>query len=1049
MKKDPYAPYRETPEQPPSRWRSLEHLRLDPAVKATLDPELPNGLPTPGDVNRREVLKLAGASLALSGLTGCNVLRRPEEEILPYTKMPEQVIPGLRMQYATSHGRSEGAVGLLVEAHEGRPTKVEGNPGHPASLGGADIWAQAEVLKLYDPDRARTPLAAGKPSTWPDWDTFANDHFGKLVAAQGKGLALLCEEGHGPTFERLLKGLAAKMPQAKLHRFDPLGADHALMGAQLAFGAGARVHYDLTKASVIFALDSDFLVRGPDHLRLAREFGAKRAVASRSDTSAMNRLYAAEGVFSSTGANADHRARIASGEGIEVLKAVAHAAKADLGAGEGTPPPGTEKFVETVGRDLAAHAGAAVVLVGERQPAAVHALAYALNAALGALGSGAMKVSKGEPVERVGSAESLAALEKSLTAGEVQTLVVFGGNPAFTAPASFATAMAKATHLIHLGVLPEETGARASWHLPTAHFLESWGDTRSWDGTVGLVQPLILPLFGARSELSLLAQLAQESERVDRALVEATWRAADLPLHDNKAWRRALHDGVVPDTAFAFGPAEVQKDPVAQAAKATAAVHPSKDALEVVLTHGHVLDGRLANVSWLQELPDSMNKLCWDNALIVSPALAKELGIESKLVKNGFNSEVVELTAGGRTLTAPTFVLPGLAKYTVSINAGYGKTAGEVAKGVGVAAGGFFTAGTVAQGATLKRTGATVQLCSTQDHFAMPADPFHPETFAEMSGETDKKMRHLGNAERLLAANAAASEYGKEGGKFVHEEDVPKGQLEPSAGATRPVQPIQLTQDIVYQGQQWGMVIDLSSCIGCSACMVACVSENNIPVVGREQVLLGRELHWIRVDRYFEGDIDSPKALHQPLNCQMCENAPCEPVCPVGATVHDDEGLNAMAYNRCIGTRYCNNNCPYKVRRFNYLDFTNTGVIQRDEHLAERNKVLQYQHNPDVTVRYRGVMEKCSYCTQRIEEAKYAYKRQGGDWKALPDGAVTPACAQTCPTQAITFGNINDPKSKVAKLKVSDRNYELLQELNTRPRTTYLGRILNENEELG
>jgi Fe-S-cluster-containing dehydrogenase component len=457
----------------------------------------------------------------------------------------------------------------------------------------------------------------------------------------------------------------------------------------------------------------------------------------------------------------------------------------------------------------------------------------------------------------------------------------------------------------------------------------------------------------------------------------------------------------------------------------------------------------MGNLTWLQELPDGMSKLCWDNAVLVSPALAKELSIESAVKKNAYTADVVDLEADGRKVTVPCFVLPGLAKYTVAMLAGYGKSVGEVAKGVGVDLTPLLVDGTgIVQGVKLTRTGKTRELCSTQDHFSVPANPYKEMTFAQMTAAPPGIERNLGLGRRPLLRTGTTEEYLKEGGKFAKEGNIPSDLVQLGTPNNRPSMPHQLTGDVVYEGQQWGMTIDLASCIGCNACTIACVAENNIPSVGREQVMLGRELHWIRIDRYFQGDIDDPKAAHQPLNCMHCENAPCEPVCPVAATVHDDEGINAMAYNRCIGTRYCANNCPFKVRRFNYLDFTNTGILQRDNALEARNKSLRLQRNPDVTVRYRGVMEKCTYCTQRVEEAKIAAKRAGHDRKALPDGAVTPACAQACPTQAITFGNINDPLSKVAKMKESDRNYEMLQELNIRPRTTFLARVKNENQEL-
>ncbi|MBS1149178.1 MAG: Molybdopterin oxidoreductase, iron-sulfur binding subunit, partial [Myxococcaceae bacterium] len=1053
MKKDPYAPLREQMSQPPTHWRSLEHKEKD--LSEVSPDEFENGTIASDGFNRRDVLKIAGASIALSGMA---CIRRPEDEILPYTRMPESVIPGVRMNYATVINRSEGAIGVVVEANEGRPTKIEGNPLHPSSLGASDIWAQAEVLGLYDPDRARVPHSGGKPSTWEAFDAFATEHFGKLTAAAGKGLAILLEEDGGPTFERLLKAAQAKLPEAKVYRYDPLAADGAQAGAQLAFGPGARVHPELENAKVLFALDSDFLIKGPEHLRLARQFGKSRAVLTRQDAAAMNRLYVAEGVFSSTGANADHRVRVPSGQCGELLKALARelGAKHGLALGElaaavegAAVPAGAEKFVTALAKDLATHKQASAILVGERQPPAVHALAYALNALLDP--AAATRSTTGQA--RTSHLDSITALTKALGAGEVQTLLIFGANPVYTAPGAlkFGEALAKAPVVIHAGVLPDETAQKATWHVPLTHFLESWGDATAWNGLVSIAQPLILPLFGSRASTSLLAQLTGHPERSDRKLVEETWRAAGSELAGVKAWRRALHDGVAGGVR-ALAPMPPLLPAVAAAVAQLKPTVPSKGALELVAVHGHVLDGRLSNLTWTQELPDSMSKLCWDNAVLVSPALAKEAGILSKVDRNGYKADVVELAVDGRKIKAPAFVLPGLAAYTVAILHGYGKTTGAVATGLGVDVGPLLTDNTgVVQGVTLTRTSDTQILCSTQDHFSVPANPFKELTFAQM---VDAKgvERTLGLGERPLLRTGTTDEWSK-GGEFAKKGSIPDNLLQPGAATSRPSRPIQLHDEVTYEGQQWGMTIDLASCIGCNACAIACVAENNIPSVGREQVLLGRELHWIRIDRYFQGDIDDPKAAHQPLPCMHCENAPCEPVCPVAATVHDEEGVNSMSYNRCIGTRYCANNCPFKVRRFNYLDFSATGnlvpgttgnlsgMLTGDKAKVERMKTLKLQRNPDVTVRYRGVMEKCTFCTQRVEEAKIAAKRAGRDRKALPDGAVTPACAQACPTQAITFGNINDPASRVAKAKLSERNYEMLQELNIRPRTTFLARV--------
>ncbi len=1057
--KDPYAPLGDKLNQAPTHWRSFEHKDGALTHSEKFD-EFPQGISEPeaAGVRRRDVLKMAGAA---SLLTAVACVRRPEEEILPFTKAPEQLIPGVRLMYATAMPRAEGAVGLIVESHTGRPTKIEGNPKHPSSLGSSDVWAQAEVVRLYDPDRARGPLQGGKQVGWDVWDTFANDHFGKLKAAGGAGLAFLVEDDHSPTVARMLTVARASFPQAKFYRWDPLASDGATAAAELAFGPGARVHRDLTNVQTILSLDSNWLIEGPDHLRHSRQYAKRRALLTAQDAAKMNRLYVAEGVFSSTGSNADHRVRLASGEGLSLLRAIAGelASKHGLALGElaqgGKAPEGTEKFVAAVAKDLASAKGNVALFVGERQPAAVQALGLALETALGAGGTGALSVSRAaEPTASRSGIEQLSELVAGLNAGSVQTLVVLDANPVYTAPGAlgFADALAKAQTVIHGSVLPEETAAKAHWHLPTTHFLESWGDAVAWDGTVSIVQPLIFPIFGARPTSSLLAQLTGHPEKADRKLVEETHRGTGAALADARAWMTALTDGLVASSTRALTPAPaVNAAAIASALGSVKSVAPSRDALELVALNGQLQDGRLSNVSWLMELPDSMTKLSWDNAVLMSPALAHELEIGSKVSDNSYQADLVELTAGGRSIQAPVFVLPGLAKHTLAIARGYGRTTGGVASGIGVSVNPILVDATgVVQGVTLKKTGKTVGLCSTQDHFSVPADPFKQMTFVQMAA-IQGPDRTLGLGTRPLLRSGEADQVAKGDFSFASEGAIPANLVQlktPNDDRARPSTPIQPHSAVHYAGQQWGMAIDLSTCIGCNACAVACIAENNIPTVGREQVLLGRELHWLRVDRYYQGDIDNPTAAHQPVPCMHCENAPCEPVCPVAATVHDDEGLNTMAYNRCIGTRYCNNNCPYKVRRFNYLDYSKTGDLHVDAESKERWKSLKMQRNPDVTVRYRGVMEKCTYCTQRIDEAKIAAKRAGLDRNALPDGAVVPACAQACPTHAISFGNINDPKSRVHQLKVSPRNYEMLQELNTRPRTTYLARVKNENEEL-
>jgi Fe-S-cluster-containing dehydrogenase component/anaerobic selenocysteine-containing dehydrogenase len=1039
----------------PKYWRSLDHKAGE---VDDFEPEFPTGTAVLPELQRREVLKIAGASLALAGLGGTACVRRPEEEILPYTHQPEEVIPGIATRYATVHPRTQGGLGLLVTAYEGRPTKIEGNPGHSLSFGTVDTWAQSEILRLYDPDRTRTPMKGAEHVSWADFDTFSKAHFDGLAQNGGQGLAFVVDGADKPTFDRLLGQAKAKWPNAQIFRWDPVNTDASDGGASIAFGPNSRVHLDVTNAKVMLALDSNFLVDGPEHLVHSKGWGARRVLKSKADADNMNRLYAVEGVFSLTGANADHRHRVPSSQIGAFLAAVAGelatagVAIADLP--RGAAPADSAKFAAAVAKDLAAHRGESLIIVGDRQPAAVHALAYAINAALGATEAGLQKVTTAVTpgVNLVASVNELAA---ALEGGKIDTLVVVDVNLAATTPGALklADSLKKAKTVIHAGLIADETAKLAGWHVPLAHFLESWGDARAYDGTASIVQPLILPIFGARSEVSFLGGLLGLGLD-DKKLVEETWSALSVA---GKTWRRALHDGVV--AGVGAGRVALVAPAAANAAVATAfAAIPAKGAgtLEVALTMGSVLDGRLANLGWNMELPDSMSKLVWDNALVISPALAKEVGINSRLKRNSYMSDVVSIDVGGRVIEAPTFVLPGLEKNSAYLHLGFGRQAGVVATGVGVSAYPLMDKdGSYNVVATIKPTGKIVELASTQDHFSRPGNPFNEVTFAEATTyKPEDKERVLGTTfdgakkQSPVVRGGKLTQYKEHGAAFAHEGDIPANLVEHGTPAHRPAKPIQPTKEIAYDGQQWGMVIDLGACTGCNACVISCQAENNIPTVGREQVLLGREMHWLRIDRYFEGDVDNPTSVHQPMTCQHCENAPCEPVCPVGATVHDEEGINSMAYNRCIGTRYCANNCPFKVRRYNYFDFTVTANVYRDAEKVKRADVYKLQRNPNVTVRYRGVMEKCSYCTQRVEAAKIAFKNAGGDRRQLKDGAVITACQQVCPTGAITFGNINDETSKVHVAKLNDRNYELLQELNIRPRTSYLARLKNNNPEL-
>jgi len=1136
---DLFAATRETTAATPESerpWRSVDAKENHDQTKAWLEQEFPNGLapesfgPVTHDgqlagpeFQRREMLKLMGASLALAGVgTGCDVLdplRRPEDLILPYVSQPEGIIPGVPNYFATAFPGPDGAIGVVVESHEGRPTKVEGNPDHPSSLGALGIAEQSSILELYDPDRAHSPLKGSTPSTW---EAFEGELKGVLAThANGTGLAVVHDGTGGPSTDRAMALIKAKMPETTFIRYEPLAADHAARGSELLFGESSRVRLSLTGARVVLAVDSNFLVEGPDHLRLAREFSTGRSaelITGGRDASKMNRLYVIESAFSSTGANADHRLRLASAQVPSTLGALARglidagaalpeafggaAATAQLASSLPAAKTG-DKFMAALAKDLRAHPSAAVVVVGERQPPVVHALGHLVNALLGAFegespnasvtapvppspvlrdrlfaslagGNPESHWSFTRPVAHQSSTEAITGLVEALNGGKVSSVLLLGVNPVFTAPRALGVdaALKKAKAVIHAGVLPDETSAIAAWHVPLAHYLEAWGDAVASDGTISVIQPLVRPLFGARSALELLLLVAGEGKNA-RDFVKETWTKDTALLADEVSWRKALHQGVLPTKArialslAALGgqggapdeaylgkrvgeTARASTSNIGTALAALKASEPSQSALEVVVVDCmKVGDGRRGNVSWVQELPESMTKLCWDNALIMAPSLAKALKIESRVSDNAYRADIVTLSVDGRSVKLPVFVLPGLAPFTVQVTRGYGRThAGFIGNNVGVDVGPLLDpkGAKVLSGATIAKTGETTILCSTQDHFTIESKPFQQLEVLN-DGFLEKRPIY---ATATTAAYSADANFAKKGSLRV----ISQGNLVEKdydkTKPTRPDRPVQLVDDVfTYEGQQWGMVIDLTACTGCNACVVACQAENNIPIVGRKEVLRGRELHWIRIDRYFMGDVDEPTAIHEPIACTHCENAPCEPVCPVAATVHDSDGINAMVYNRCIGTRYCANNCPLKVRRFNYFDFSKSAHLALSAVDAERNKTIDLQRNPDVTVRFRGVMEKCTYCVQRVQEAKFVAKRAGRDGKNLPDGAVTPACAQTCPTSAIVFGNINDPKSRVAKMKQLDREFEILSELNIRPRTTYLARLKNSNPELG
>jgi molybdopterin-containing oxidoreductase family iron-sulfur binding subunit len=1014
-------------------WRSLAQAEDRPEYRLALEREFPEGASEPPDgVTRRDMLRLMGASLALAGAAAC---RRPVEEIVPFVHAPEDAVPGIPRFYATTMPFRRSAYGLVVESHEGRPTKIEGNPSHPSTLGASSALVQASLLGLYDPDRSQSVALRGAPKSWNEfvaaWQQLAEAH----AADAGAGLAVVSESFSSPTLARLASELRARYPRMQWVTYDAVSDENRLAGLRRATGRDLDLVLRLDRASVILALDADPLLTDPELVRHARGFAdGRRAGVS---GGAMNRLYAVEGVYSLTGAMADHRLRLESRLIAPFLAALAARLAPDAAAAAGLrrdAVPGVDsRWIDALAADLLANRGKGLIVAGERQPAAVHAAVCALNTFLGNTGR---TVSYYETKDAaLPSTGALASLVAAMKAGAVRTLVVLGGNPAFDAPADldFASAMEKVPHTIALGHTVDETSSRAEWHIPCAHYLEAWGDARAVGGSLSVIQPLILPLFGGRSAVEMIGLMVVGQSRPGYDLVRETWKPILGEAEFDRKWNRVLHDGVLAGSELPEVVPDVSAEPLVELARLTGggagAAGSRRDDLEIVFLPSPWLhDGRFANNGWLQELPDPLTKLTWDNPALVSPATAEALGLA--------NAEMVRLDHAGRSIELPVWILPGMADGVVALTLGYGRErAGRVGSGVGFDTFRIRTseAPGFAGGARLTRLGRTYPLSTTQDHGSMEGRPIVREsTLVELRSGTDATPGGGGHDARPPEAPAGVPAGRGVPGGAKHEERVPG----PLGVFEKEPHHFSLWQEHAYdRGPQWGMTIDLNACIGCSACMVACQSENNVPVVGKVQVGRSREMHWIRVDRYFAGESsEGPAIVFQPVPCMHCEDAPCEQVCPVAATVHDGEGLNVMVYNRCIGTRYCSNNCPYKVRRFNFFNYT-----------KDTPEILRLAMNPDVTVRARGVMEKCTYCVQRINRAKIEAKLAG---RALRDGDVRTACQQACPASAIEFGDLRDTSSRVAQAKADRRNYALLDELNTRPRTTYLAKVRNPNPDL-
>jgi len=996
----------------PRFWRSLEELAETDEFTHYLHREFPEAASEWADpTGRRNFLRLMGASLALAGVgvtaPGCDVYNDPPEKILPYVRQPENIVLGKALHYATAVSLGGVGTGVVAETHEGRPTMLEGNPKHPDSLGAIDALTQASLLGLYDPDRSQVVAKARAISTY---DSFLGATLGVMDAQRAKkgaGLRLLTPSITSPTLARQIRALLAEFPDAKWHQYEPAAPHAARAGLKLAFGRDVSVRHRVRNANVILALDADFLANGVGRLADARGYGIRRDPGP--DKNGMNRLYAVEPTLTVTGSSADHRLPLKAADVLPFALTLAR----KLGvSGLPEPPASTAvaaqaRFIEALAKDLQAHKGKSLVLVGANQPPYVHALGAAINHALGNDGpDGTVEYAEPIEAEPVDHFASLADLCKAMAAGKVDVLFVLGGNPAYTAPAdvAFAESVKKVPFKVHLGLYEDETAALCDWHVAEAHELEAWGDVRGRDGTVTIQQPLIAPLYGGVSAIELISGVLGHPGREGYETVRETWRDKTPKGQDFETfWRTSIHDGVVAGTAAAVVKVEPKADlgPVP-------AVETGEGFELVFRPDPTVWDGRYTNNGWLQELPKPVTKLTWDNAAFMSLATAERLG--------AVDGDVFEVAYKGRKVEAPVMVLPGHAEGSITVHFGYGRSrTGRVGSGTGFNAFALWTSDApgFGPGASVRKTGATVRLASTQEHRNVDWN---------LPGNTAK--------ERGIVRVATQAEY-REHPDFAHHGE--HGH-EPKKGDTLYNADFPPPTPGSEPDYQWGMVINLSACTGCEACVLACQAENNIPVVGKAQVLNSREMHWLEIDRYYEGDPANPSVHHQPRLCMHCEKAPCEVVCPVAATAHDHEGLNVMIYNRCVGTRYCSNNCPYKVRHFNFLQFADL-----------RTPSLALVNNPDVTVRTRGVMEKCTYCTQRISQARYAAEIKGG---RIADGDLVTACQSACPTRAIVFGDIADESTAVAKLKADERNYGMLAELNTRPRTSYLAKLRNPNPEI-
>ena len=989
-------------------WRSIDELAETPEFAEMVAKEFPSQASEWIDpVSRRSFLKVMGASMALAGLAGCT--KQPDEPIMPYIAAPEDLILGKPVYFASAFPFASGAVPVVVKSDSYRPIKVDGNPEHPYVRGGSDPLTQASLLDLYDPDRSQHILYRGETRTWPAFLAAFRSMLADKKPSGGQGLYFLSTTVTSPTLAAQWQQAQKNYPQAKFVQYEPVNRDSHYTAAKQAFGSFVDAQYRLDQADVIVSLDADFLggATFPGFHKLARDYAQKRKL---DGTDQMNRLYVVESVTTTTGFKAEHRLAVRPSEVAAFAAALASAVGAG-GASGGNWTDHQTKYLQGLAADLKASAGKCVVIPGEFAAPSVHAAAFAINQALGNVGKTVVYTDPVNPMPSI-QADDLKALVADMNAGKVDWLVILNANPIYSMPADldFESAFNKVGTVVHLGSHWDETGEQAHWHINNAHYLEMWSDARAYDGTVSIVQPMIDPLYGGHNAHEIVQSMLEEPDVSAYDAVRGTWKDQLSKGDFEFSWRKALHDGWIDGTAY------TPKTVTAKAGGIAASAPASGDSVEVAFRpDANVYDGRYANVGWMQEIPRPVTNLSWDNAALMSFATMEKYGLAE--------NDAVEISVGGKKIVAGALAVPGQADGVVVVTLGQGRRHGRVAGGVGYNAYLIQQSGApwMQSGASLRKTGDIYDICVTKSH--------HIDQRSVKAGGDGSWTHSIEGNESLdrgIIRYATLTEF-KANPEFAHEGE----------GHDTPEPDDSMFPAYRYDKNAWGMSIDLNSCVGCNACVTACYAENNIPVVGRHQTKVGRIMQWIRIDTYFEGDLAAPRAHFQPMTCHHCENAPCEQVCPVGATVHSPEGLNLMVYNRCVGTRYCSNNCPYKVRRFNFLLYSD--VYDWD------NPTLALMRNPDVSVRSRGVMEKCSYCNQRIQEVKIAADKEN---REIRDGEIRTACQQACPTDAIIFGNINDKASRVAKAKTQERTYGVLADINTRPRTTYVAGVLNINEDL-